>query len=149
MTAEEKPERPGLKGRLAHIESTLRLLGGANATGAIAAGVAFHTFENNADIQNAVKIAAVLFLFGVLTFTLAQAFLFITILEVDHAMHKKGEPNPEYLFWISPKSPEEHKKSAYRTFVVVAFGMLASFVLFIAGLACVLLLAVSLLKVGS
>jgi hypothetical protein len=35
---ETKPERLGLRGRLAHFESGLRLLGGANATGAIAAG---------------------------------------------------------------------------------------------------------------
>jgi hypothetical protein len=60
---DEKNDRLGLRGRLAHMESALRLLGGANATGAIAAAVAFHTFESHADIQNAVKTAVVLFLF--------------------------------------------------------------------------------------
>lgn len=38
MTAEEKPEKLGLRGRIAHIKSAMRLLGGANTTGAIAAG---------------------------------------------------------------------------------------------------------------
>jgi hypothetical protein len=139
---DEKTERLGLRGRLAHIESSLRLLGGANATGAIAAGVAFHAFENNADIQNAVKMAAVLFLFGIFTFTFAYAFLFVATQDVDHSLHKDGEPTwPEYLFWVPTKSPEEYKKAAYREFVVVAFGMLASFVLFLIGLSAILFMA--------
>jgi hypothetical protein len=43
--SDEKPERLGLRGRLAHMESGLRLLGGANATGAIAAGVGIRDEE--------------------------------------------------------------------------------------------------------
>jgi len=33
------------------MESGLRLLGGANATGAIAGGVAFHAFESSLEIE--------------------------------------------------------------------------------------------------
>jgi hypothetical protein len=62
---DEKNERLGLRGRIAQIESAIRLLGGANTTGAIAAGAAFHAFEKNVEVQNAVKIAALLFLFGI------------------------------------------------------------------------------------
>jgi hypothetical protein len=147
--SEEKSERLGLRGRLAHIESTLRLLGGANATGAIAAGVAFHAFENNTDVQNAVKVAAILFLFGIFTFAIAYAFLAMTILDVDHSLYKEGaETWPEYLFWVPNKRAEEYKKAAYREFVVVAFGLLASFVLFMIGLGFILSMALRL-QLGS
>jgi hypothetical protein len=81
-------ERLGLRGRLAHMESALRLLGGANATGAIAGGVALHAFESNVEIQSAVKLAAVLFLFGIFTFVLAYAAFFLTIEDIDHSLHK-------------------------------------------------------------
>jgi uncharacterized membrane protein YhaH (DUF805 family) len=132
---EDKTERIGLKGRLAHIESTLRLLGGANATGAIAAGAAFHAFEKNVDVQNAIKAAAVLFLFGILTFVVSYAFLFLTTHDIDHSLHKEGEPTwPEYLFWVPNRSAEDYKKAAYWEFVVTVFGLLATFVLFIVGL---------------
>jgi hypothetical protein len=139
-------ERLGLRGRLAHLESTLRLLGGANATGAtIAAGVAFHAFKENVEIQSAVKTAVVLFLFGVLTFVFAYAFLFLTTSDVDHALHKKGEETwPEYLFWVPTKSAEQYRNAAKREFVVTVFGTLASFVLFVVGLGWILLMAVNL-----
>jgi hypothetical protein len=58
--------------------------------GAIAAGVAFHMFENNADIQIAMKTAVVLFLFGVFTFTIAYAALFVATEDIHHSMHKQG-----------------------------------------------------------
>jgi hypothetical protein len=147
--SDEKPERLGLRGRLAHIESTLRLLGGANATGAIAAGVAFHTFENNADVQNAVKFAAILFLLGIVTFAIAYGFLFLTTHDIDHSFHKEGEPTwPEYLFWVPDKSSEKYKEAAYREFVVVGFGLLVSFVLFMVALSVILWMAIHL-QLGS
>jgi len=88
----ETPGRLGLRGRLANFESTLRLLGGSNATGAIAAGAAFHAFEKNADVQSAVKTAAVLFLFGIFTFVIGYAGLFLTTHDIDHSLHQKDEP---------------------------------------------------------
>jgi hypothetical protein len=139
---DEKSERLGLRGRLAHMESALRLLGGANATGAIAAAVAFHTFENNAVIQIAVKTAAVLFLFGIFTFTIAYAALFLATEEIDRSMHKQGEETwPEYLFWVPDKSAEEHKTMAKWVFGIALFGGLASFSIFIVGLAVILFMA--------
>jgi hypothetical protein len=140
-----KPERLGLRGRLAHFESALRLLGGANATGAIAGGVAFHAFESNAEIQSAVKSAAILFLFGIFTFTIAYAALFVATDDIDHSMHKPGEETwPEYLFWIPSKSPEQYKTAAKWEFTVALFGGLASFVLFLCGLAAILFMATHL-----
>jgi hypothetical protein len=143
--SEEKPERLGLRGRLAHFESTLRLLGGANATGAIAAGAAFHAFEKNVDVQNAVKTAAILFLFGVFTFATAYAFLFFTTHDIDHSMHADGKPTwPDYLTWVPTKSAEEYRKQAKWEFIVAMFSGLASCVLFFSGLGFILAMAIHL-----
>jgi hypothetical protein len=142
---DEKPERLGLRGRLAHIESTLRLLGGANATGAIAAGAAFHAFDKNADVQNAMKSAAVLFLFGIFTFAVAYTFLFFTTEDVDHSLYKEGEPTwPEYMFWVPIQGAEEYRKKAKYEFVVTMFSALASFVLFFVGIGWILVMAIHL-----
>jgi hypothetical protein len=136
-------DRLGLRGRLASLESTIRLLGGANTTGAIAAGAAYHAFEKNAEIQNAVLTAAVFFLFGILTFVFAYAALFFTTHDIDHSMYKEGEPSwPEYLFWKPTKTAEEYKTAAKRELTVTVFGALASFVLFMFGLYFVLSMAV-------
>jgi hypothetical protein len=143
--SDEKPERLGLRGRLAHIESTLRLLGGANATGAIAAGAAFNVFKDTADVQNAVKTAAVLFLFGIFTFVIAYAALFMTVEDIDHSLHKEGEPTwPEYLFWVPTKSADQYKSTANWEFAFALFGGLASFLLFLSGLAAILFIAIHL-----
>jgi hypothetical protein len=143
--ADEKSERLGLRGRLAHIESALRLLGGANATGAIAAGVAFHAFEKNAEVQSSVKIAALLFLFGIFSFAIAYMSSFMATLDVDHSLHKEGEPTwPEYLFWVPTKSAEEYRKTAKREIVALALSGLVSFILFVVGLGVVLTMAVHL-----
>jgi hypothetical protein len=139
---DEKNDRLGLRGRLAHMESALRLLGGANATGAIAAGLAFHTFENNADIQTAMKRAVILFLFGIFTFTIAYAALFMATEDIDHSMHKQGEETwPEYLFWVPTKSAEEYKTMVKWEVGVALFGGLASFSIFIVGLIVILAMA--------
>jgi|ERR1700730_14799386 len=143
--SDEKPERLGLRGRLAHIESTLRLLGGANATGAIAAGVAFHTFEKNVDVQNAVKTAAVLFLFGIFAFTVAYVALFQATEDIDHSMHKSDEETwPEYLFWVPTMSAEKYKTQVKREFVFTILGGLLSFVFFLTGLLWILNMAIHL-----
>lgn len=142
---ETKTEKLGLRGRLAHIESTLRLLGGANATGAIAGAVAFHAFENNADVQNAVKTAAVLFLFGIFTFTIAYVALFVATEDIDHSMHKPGEETwPEYLSWAPRMSAEKYKTQAKRELVFTVLGGLFSFVFFLTGLIWILKMATHL-----
>jgi uncharacterized membrane protein (DUF485 family) len=142
--SDEKIERLGLRGRLAHWESGIRLLGGANTTGAIAAGAAFHAFDKNVGVQNAVATAAVLFLFGIFAFIIAYVVLFVATDEVDQSLHE-GEPTwPEYLWWVPTQSAEEYKKAAHKHFVVAAILSLASFILFIIGFAFVLFMAVRL-----
>jgi hypothetical protein len=143
--ADTKSERLGLRGRLAHFESALRLLGGANATGAIAAGAAFHAFAQNADVQSSVKVAAVLFLFGIFTFVIAYMFLFFTTLDIEHSLYKSGKSTwPEYLFWKPTKSAEDYREAAKREFIAATFSGLASFVFFLVGLGKVLMMAIHL-----
>lgn len=138
-------EQLGLRGILTYYESLLRLIGGANATGAIAAGAALHAFADNADLQSSVKLAGVLFLFGVFTFAIALMVLFVATFEIDHALHKPDEPTwPTYLFWVPQKSVDEYRKEAQRMLVIGSFVGLASFALFMSGLASVLIMAVRL-----
>jgi hypothetical protein len=141
----DKSDRLGLRGRLTHFESALRLLGGANTTGVIAAGAAFHAFAQNAEVQSWVKLSAVLFLLGILAFVVAYMSWFLTVLEVDHALQKDGDPVwPDYLFMLQSKTAEQFQASAKRTFIVSVFVGLASFVFFLVGFASILMMAIRL-----
>lgn len=142
-----KSDRLGLRGRLAHYEFALRLLGGANATGAIAAGVAFHAFAQNADVQSSLKLATVFFLFGIFTFGIAYMGWFLTVLQIDNFLRKESAPWPEYL-GLPANTAEESQSSAKRTFIVTTFLGLASFVFFFFGLTWVLMMAIRL-QLGS
>jgi hypothetical protein len=63
-------------------------------------------------------------------------------LKIDYSMYKQGEETwPEYLFWVPTRSAEEYKARAQRVFGVALFIGLASFVLFIVGLAIILFMA--------
>jgi hypothetical protein len=142
---DERSNRLGLRGRLAHFESGLRLLGGANATGAIAAGVAYHAFAASPDFQSWVKVSALLFLLGIFTFVIAYMGWFITTLEIDHALHTADEPVwPNYPFLTPSKTAEEYQSDAKKTFIMMGLAGLVSFIFFLAGLASVLLTAVHL-----
>ena len=145
--ADRKSERLGVRGKLAHFESGLRLLGTANTTGAIAAGAAFHAFAQNADVQNSVKLAALLFLFGIFTFVIAYVFLFFTILNIEHSLYKRGESTwPRYLFGKPTKSAEDYRKAAETGFTVAAFSGLASYALFLVGLGMLLIMVIHLAR---
>jgi hypothetical protein len=140
-----KSDRLGLRGTLAHFESGLRLLGGANATGAIAAGVAYQAFAQNADVQSLVKMSATLFLFGILTFVIAYMSWFMMTLDVDCALHKADEPVwPNYLFWTPSKTAEEYRSHGKKMFMVMGLVGALSFIFFLAGLASVLSMALHL-----
>ncbi len=142
-------DRLGLRGRLTHFESGLRLLGGANATGAVAAGAAFHAFAQNAEVLGSVKLAAVLFLFGIFTFVIAYLAWFVTVLEIDQALHKDGDPVwPDHAFLRYSKTAEEYQSSAKKTFIVMACVGFLSFAFFFSGLGSILMLAIRL-QLGS
>ncbi len=135
---ETKSERLGLRGLLALTDSALRLLGGANATGAIAAGAAFHALEKYGDAQRAVKWAAIAFLFGILSFVVGYVGWYVATLEIDMSLRKVDEPGPEEIFLISHKSVEDHRRHARGNFILMSFAGLCSFVCFILGLGIVI-----------
>jgi hypothetical protein len=143
--ADEKSDKLGLRGRLAHIESTLRLLGGANATAALAAGAALHAFENNAYVLGTLKVVAALFLLGVFAFVVSYVGLFTATHDIDHSLYKESEPTwPEYLWWRPLKTAEGYRKAALREFAISALGALVSFIVFVSGLGIILSLAARL-----
>jgi hypothetical protein len=136
-----KSERLGVGGTFAIYDSALRLLGGANATGALAAGVAFHAFDGKADIQESLKTIAVLFLLGVLMFSVAYACWLTTRFYIDWALRKAGEEAaPEDVWFPRVKTFEQNRRDARIGFLVMVLTGLASFALFMFGLGQVLLL---------
>jgi hypothetical protein len=143
--SESKSDRLGLRGTLAHYDSSLRLLGGANAAGAIAAGAAYNAFAQNVDVQNSVKAAAVIFLVGIMTFAIAYMFWFLTTLHIDHSLRMDNEPTwPDYVFWEPTKKAEQYRQEAKRSLLVVLFGGMISVMCFMGGLVLILMIAVRL-----
>jgi hypothetical protein len=136
-----KSERLGVGGTFAIYDSALRLLGGANATGALAAGVAFHGFDGKADIQESLKTIAVLFLLGVLMFAVAYVCWFTTRFYIDLALRKAGEEAaPEDVWLPRVRTFEQNRRDARIGFLAMTITGVTSFVLFMCGLAQVLLL---------
>jgi hypothetical protein len=135
-----KSERLGLRGTFAVYDSALRLLGGANATGALAAGVAFHAFDGKADIQGSLKTIAVLFLLGVLMFSVAYVCWFTTVFYIDWAQRKAGEEAPEDVWFPRVRTFEQNRRDARIGFVAMTITGVVSFALFMFGLGEVLLL---------
>jgi hypothetical protein len=142
--ADTKSDRLGVRGTLALIESALKLVGGANATGALSAGVAYHAFIANQLIQQSVARAGVLFLFGVFFFMVAYLCWFFTSVEMDLSLRVKGEEGPEEALFKGVKTPERSRTSAQRAFLMCAISGAASFSFFALGLALVLQLGIKL-----
>jgi hypothetical protein len=141
-----KSERLGLRGTFAFFESALRLVGGANATGAIAAGVAFHAFAQNADMQWSVKAAAVSFLFGIFAFIFGYMLLLISALHMNFSLYERDEKGgPDQVLWARKDSPEEYRERAKKEFWRAQIVGFVSFICFLGGLSSALALAVSLL----
>src|SRR5476651_657545 len=117
--AETKTDRLGLRGTLALLESAYRLVGAANATGAIAAGAAFHAFEKYSDVQSFLKIAAFLFLLGVLCFAFVYAIWLFGTIELDQSLYRSDEARSEDVFLArSKQTQKELQKSTRKHFVI-------------------------------
>jgi hypothetical protein len=82
----KESERLGARGTLTLVENALKLLGGANATGALSVGVAYHTFSANTSHQTTIKVAGILFLLGVALFVVAYVLWFMTSIEWDQSL---------------------------------------------------------------
>ena len=140
-----KLERLGLRGILALFESGLRLLGGANTTGAIASGAAFHAFAGTADAQNAVKVSGLLFLFGIFAFIIAYVCWFLLAFEVEQSLRDPTATEAEKIFWSAQiRGAEEYRRTARRYFMGTVFIGLVSFTFLMAGFGKLLSMAVHL-----
>jgi hypothetical protein len=87
--SDEKPL--DLTGLFDAFNSALRLLGTANATGAIAVGAGFQVFEKVAGAQTYIKVVVLIFLFGVLAFTFSYVGLFSARMEFDRYLAQKDK----------------------------------------------------------
>jgi hypothetical protein len=72
--------------------ASLRLLGAANATGALAAGAAYQAFDKKPDGQSTIKVLIVVFLMGVMLFTLSQIAMFVTQQNMEFYFLRLKEP---------------------------------------------------------
>jgi hypothetical protein len=140
-----KSDQLGLRGTLALMESALRLLGGANATGALASGVAYHAFAGNAIVQGAVKSAGIFFLFGILTFTVAYVSWFMTSLDIDRTLRfGETEGAVNEFFPTTGGSLAAYRRTAKITIVIMALTAIASLGTFLTGIMQVIRLSLLL-----
>jgi hypothetical protein len=127
--------------------STLRLVGAANATGAIAAGAAFQAFEKIPGAQPHIKNVMLVFLFGVLLFTFSSATLFIAQSELDRyfvASRTKERADWEKIIAGITKPPEAHLRDAKINWRAALLTGFLSVLLFLGGLAMVMFFVIGL-----
>ena len=139
------PDRLGLRGTFNLIESTLRIIGGANATGALASGAAFHAFHGNVDAQLYIKTAGVLFLLGVIAFCVAFAGCFCSAVEADKSLRLDEGAGAEKILWPNETGTvEEIQKQARNHFIIAMLSGLFSAAFFLFGLLSAIGLALRL-----
>jgi hypothetical protein len=116
--------------------ASLRLLEAANATGALAAGAAYQAFDKKPEIQSTIKVLVVLFLMGVMLFTLSQIVMFVTQQNMElYFIRLRGPSEWEKVFW--------NQQEAYNPLVMAKRGYLFMMFVGMASLACFLLGLVS------
>jgi allantoicase len=138
----------GLKGLFDIYQSTLRLVGAANATGAIAAGAAFHSLDKIPEAQSFIKYVVLVFLMGVLAFTISYTGLFVAQMEINSYLAARQTTErtewEKILLGIIKDPPTKHLLEAKKTWIVMMLAGLLSFLLFVVGLALVLVFVVRL-----
>jgi hypothetical protein len=115
---------------------SLRLLGTANATGALAAGAAYQAFDKKPDIQSEMKVLVFLFLLGVISFALSQIGMFNTQMSMAIYFQRSRESCEwEKVFWKIERQQQQQPDPL----VVAKWGYILMFFLGIASLSCFLL----------
>jgi hypothetical protein len=139
--ADIKPDRLGQRGVLALIESAYKLVGGANATGALASGVAYHAFHLNAGVQGTIRNCAIAFLLGTMTFTIAYAVLITASIDLDRSLD--GPSGYDDLL-LTNKTQAALRKSGKNQLLMSMFIALISLILFFLGIVSVASMAIHL-----
>jgi hypothetical protein len=116
-----------LNGMFDLISSTFRLVGTANATGAIAIGAGFQTFEKMDSLSFA-RIVILLFLFGVAAFVAGYCFLLAARLELDGYLSSKTAERADWeqLFRLKRGTLSGAKRS-FTTAVLLGAASVAGF----------------------
>lgn len=143
--ADAKPDQLGLRGTLTLIESALKLLGGANATGALASGVTYHAFAGNVAVQGVVKSAGIFFLYGILAFAIAYMSWFMASFDIDRALRlNETEGAVNEFFPTRGGKLTTYQRTAKIMIVVMALTATVSFVVFLLGMTQVIRLSLLL-----
>jgi phosphate/sulfate permease len=127
--------------------SALRLVGAANATGALAAGAAYQAFEKRPEVQSSIKIVIALFFAGVVAFTISQMAMFLLQMYISNYFRRQSAPSDwETTLLAGPDKPTtatDNLRKARYDFIVMSFSGLFSLFLFLfnLGFAGVFLLA--------
>jgi hypothetical protein len=124
--------------------ASLRLLGAANATGALAAGAAYQAFDKKPDIQLPMKILVVVFLLGVISFALSQIAMFLTQYSMELYFMRLREPSEwERAFWNTEMLHQErnHLVGAKWAYYLMFFLGMVSLSCFMLGLVSVTIYA--------
>ena len=142
---ESQLEPLGSRGFFELCDSGLRMLGTANATGAIAAGAAFQAFAQNVELQRTVKLVAVVFLFGILAFAVAYMSLSTAKIQLENFITGSRERLEWHeLFWIIKKEPNLYLRSSARHGrAAILLGGISTCCFFV-GLGLVILMAIKL-----
>jgi hypothetical protein len=135
--SDEKPL--DLTGLFDAFNSALRLLGTANATGAIAVGAGFQVFEKVAGAQTYIKVVVLIFLFGVLAFTFSYVGLFSARMEFDRYLAQKTKEHAEWEeIFRSSKGRRPTLSEVRKRWVVALLSGLVSIICFVVGLGAVM-----------
>jgi hypothetical protein len=128
-----------LTGLLDALSSALRLLGTANATGAIAVGAGFQVFEKVAGAQTYIKVVVLIFLFGVLAFTFSYVGLFLARMEFDRYLAQKTKERAEWEEVFRPsKGPPTTLSEVRKRWVIALLSGVVSLICFLVGLGAVM-----------
>jgi hypothetical protein len=127
--------------------ASLRLLGAANATGALAAGAAFQAFDKRPEAQSTIKAVVILFLGGVILFALSQMALFFIQINMEFYFLRLREPSEwEKTFWVIERQQQQDNPLVVSkwSYNFMTFLGIASLSCFLLGLLLVTIFANSL-----
>jgi hypothetical protein len=118
--------------------SPLRLIGAANATGALAAGAAYQAFEKRPEAQSSIKAIIVFFFAGFAAFVISQMSLFFLQMYMNSYFRRQTKASDWETTLLAgpdkPTSASDNLRMARYDLIVVSFSGLAALVLFLVGL---------------
>jgi uncharacterized protein YqhQ len=126
------------KAYIAIYSSGLRLVGTANATGALAAGAAFQAFEKRPEAQSSLKIIIGFFFAGIVAFAISQMAMFLVQLYMSNYFRRQSKPSDWEAIFLDGQRKEaaasDYLRMVRYDLIVITFSGLLSLILFLFGL---------------